>query len=689
MTIKFNGVRIIGCSSSGGGAGNTTTNLLADSKWKMSTASNPGDVNPANGYFKYFEVENSLQVALNSVNSSAKSVVEYLTSARALSQTEDLAITIVQADDQNTYRSGLVTAVSSIYSTGPGSAAIIATTLLDSSGSLTPDKEYSILVNLKGEQGFQGIQGPQGVQGIQGYQGYQGVQGHIGVPTAPQGEQGVQGVPGERGDRGDPGPQGMQGSQGPQGLFGGPQGFQGVQGPQGVQGDPQGPQGVQGAPGPEGAWGPQGPQGYPGDRGPQGYQGVAGGPQGYQGIQGATGPQGYQGFFGGPQGDRGYQRVPGTQGYQGVQGATGAQGYQGNQGFQGTPGFVGTQGPDGPQGSQGPQGTQGYQGYQGDSIQGTQGSQGPQGAQGNQGFQGAQGTQGIQGDPTGPQGPQGYQGSSGNAGVSSTYIEAPAADPLVTLLLHMNGTNNSVTFTDKSYSTKSITAFGDAKIVTTTSKFGGASASFDGTGDYLFVPYSSDFDFSAGDFTIEGWVNLNSLATQVALIGKHHQSFASNIVFFITNSTTVTLYGPGSVSTARTVPTISTGVWYHWAIVRSGSSTLIFWNGTQAGASISGSFTNSTSVGLTIGGHRENSIQETLNGYLDEVRISRVARYTSNFTPSTTAFPNADSTLEASLLPSTPSVGDIVYSNKGFYVCSSASPVSWKEYSLTPSTVTA
>jgi hypothetical protein len=253
----------------------------------------------------------------------------------------------------------------------------------------------------------------------------------------------------------------------------------------------------------------------------------------------------------------------------------------------------------------------------------------------------------------------------------------------------MNGTNNSVTFTDKSYSTKSVTVAGDAKIVTTTSKFGGASAAFDGTGDYLFVPYSSDFDFSTGDFTIEGWVNLNSLAVPQALIGKHHSSIAANLVFWVTNSTTISIHGPGSVATARTVPTISTGVWYHWAAVRSGSSTLLFWNGTQAGASISGAITNSASIGLTIGGHRENSIADVLNGYLDEVRISRVARYTSNFTPPTTAFPNADSTLDTSLLPSTPSVGDIVYSNKGFYVCSSASPVAWKEYLITPTAVSA
>jgi len=694
MAITFNGtggfMRVTGCThASGGGSG---TNLLSDSKWKMSTASNPGDVNPTNGYFKYFEVNSSLQLAINTVNNSSNSVIEYLTSSRALSETEELVITVVQVDDRTIYRSGLVTAISDIYSTGPGSAAIIATTLLDSSGVLTADKEYDILVNLKGEIGFQGVQGYQGVQGVQGYQGVQGVQGYSGVPGGPQGYQGVQGPQGETGEVGNIGYQGVQGTQGPQGLFGGPQGYQGTQGSQGFQGDPQGPQGFPGPTGHMGSQGPQGAQGYGGAQGPQGYQGVAGGPQGYQGVQGATGPQGYQGLFGGPQGFQGNQGVIGPQGLQGYQGEQGNQGTQGNQGFQGTPGFVGTQGQQGAQGPQGVTGTQGYQGTQGQAIQGSQGTQGTQGVQGSQGSQGHQGYQGVQGDMTGAQGSQGPQGAAGGVGISSTYIEGPAAESSVGLLLHMNGANNGIIFVDKSYSPKTITAYGDAKTRTATSKFGGASAAFDGSGDYLFASYSTDFDLSTGDFTIEGWVNFNSVASTQSLIGKHNSGSAANWIFYLINSTTLQIWGPGSVATNKTGPTISTGVWYHWAVVKSGASTYIYWNGTQAGASpaISGAVPNTAGIGVTIGCDRENSPQNYLNGYLDEVRITKgLARYTANFTPSTSAFSNADGSLDTSQLPSSPLVGDIVYSNKGFYVCSSASPVAWKEYYLSPTTVTA
>ena len=56
-----------------------------------------------------------------------------------------------------------------------------------------------------------------------------------------------------------------------------------------------------------------------------------------------------------------------------------------------------------------------------------------------------------------------------------------------------------------------ITANGDAQISTTQSKFGGSSMYFDGTGDYIEVPSSTDLFFGSSDFTIECWVYFNSL----------------------------------------------------------------------------------------------------------------------------------------------------------------------------------
>jgi hypothetical protein len=250
----------------------------------------------------------------------------------------------------------------------------------------------------------------------------------------------------------------------------------------------------------------------------------------------------------------------------------------------------------------------------------------------------------------------------------------------------MDGANNSTTFTDKSYSPKTITAYGNAKISTAQSKFGGASAAFDGSGDYLTFPASSDTDFGSGDLTIEGWVRLNTVSYQV-IVNKYNAGSIADIGFGINSSTSLILSlnsTPGGI--VRTVPTILVDTWYHFAVVKSGSNVMIFWNGTQAGDSATAaSVTNGASY-WSIGSESWNSPTGFLNGYLDEFRITKgLARYTSNFTPPTSAFPNASGFAD---LPGDAVVGQTVYADSGIYVCSSTSPLTWKKYSVTPSDIT-
>jgi hypothetical protein len=78
----------------------------------------------------------------------------------------------------------------------------------------------------------------------------------------------------------------------------------------------------------------------------------------------------------------------------------------------------------------------------------------------------------------------------------------------------------------------------------------------------------------------------------------------------------------------------------HIAVVRSGSTITIYKDGTSIG---SGSFTSmySGTSPVTIGRFMDfTGIGHCLDGYLDDIRISRYARYTSTFTPPTLALPN-------------------------------------------------
>ena len=71
--------------------------------------------------------------------------------------------------------------------------------------------------------------------------------------------------------------------------------------------------------------------------------------------------------------------------------------------------------------------------------------------------------------------------------------------------MHFNGTNGSTTMTDSSKNNLTVTSNNGTAITTAQSKFGGASALFDGTNDYVTTPNNSVFDFGTNDFTIEFW----------------------------------------------------------------------------------------------------------------------------------------------------------------------------------------
>ena len=211
----------------------------------------------------------------------------------------------------------------------------------------------------------------------------------------------------------------------------------------------------------------------------------------------------------------------------------------------------------------------------------------------------------------------------------------------VSLLLHMDGSNGSTTFTDSSSNSVSVTAYGNAQLSTTEKKFGTASGYFDGTGDEL--RYTSPA--LSGDFTVEAFVYPESQTKRfpIFIAPKWDTSPSGRIVVS---------YDPESVANKfqcrvgdnliTPTNTSSAGQWYHIAVVRSGSSVSFFLDGVLQGSqSFSGSIASNTAY---IGGVSSNSADNAFKGYIDEFRLTNgVARYTSNFTPPTVAFPNGTS----------------------------------------------
>lgn len=223
-----------------------------------------------------------------------------------------------------------------------------------------------------------------------------------------------------------------------------------------------------------------------------------------------------------------------------------------------------------------------------------------------------------------------------------TYREDPFWDKVV-CSLHMNGSNGSTTFTDSKGGT-TWTAYGNASISTTQSKFGGASAYFDGSGDYIRTTYvPTTMNWWTGNFTLECWVYPTSLTnwgpSYSRMIGNMDATGATNWWSFGPNASGyVSLYYyDGTAYTITTTTTISANAWSHIALVVVGTRINIYINGVSRGTgTITGNPTASASFPLTIGQYGNTCIA----GYIDDLRITRAARYLKTFTPPVEQFPD-------------------------------------------------
>jgi hypothetical protein len=216
-------------------------------------------------------------------------------------------------------------------------------------------------------------------------------------------------------------------------------------------------------------------------------------------------------------------------------------------------------------------------------------------------------------------------------------------DPTTLFLMHADGANASTTFTDDtlSYRTqKGIQAFGNAQVDTAQSKFGGAAALFDGSGDRLIANSIPDLP---SDLTIEFWYRHNTFGGQAHFVDARLAADGSvnKPTLFRTTSNTLDLFYSGNVVISGAW-TPSSGVWYHISLVRSSGIVRIYVDGTQLGSNWSNSQTwtsSNYSIGDYIGGGFG------INGHIDDFRISITARYTANFTAPTAPFQNDANTL--------------------------------------------
>ena len=221
----------------------------------------------------------------------------------------------------------------------------------------------------------------------------------------------------------------------------------------------------------------------------------------------------------------------------------------------------------------------------------------------------------------------------------STYTVPTAPLTAITGTKFLSNMTNAQAFDSAAHS--NMTLLGNAKISTTQEKIGNSSLYVDGTGDYLTFPENPANNIDGGpDWTVEFYVRPTDISGFRYLVNKGPLGFQ---LYMGTGQVGFAFSAANSGTYAMNVNTgslaLSADTWYHLALVHYGNTYKLYIDGTLT--DISATTTSNVATGggkWGIGAATNGS--SFLEGYIDEFRISKIARYTSNFTPSTEPFPD-------------------------------------------------
>jgi len=237
-----------------------------------------------------------------------------------------------------------------------------------------------------------------------------------------------------------------------------------------------------------------------------------------------------------------------------------------------------------------------------------------------------------------------------SVGVDRYSATADLPDSFTRLLLHMNGADGSTLFPDHAPPGHAWTAAGTAQVDTAQSKFGGASALFNGSAssDCIFTGDSGFLTLGSSDFTIECWFRCNTgtgifpglcgqgnnggmvAATSSVRIYRDNNGHMN---FLVSDGSSLSAIFGGRVFT----DTVNTG-WHHIAVIRTGNIMRMFIDGVQDGSDLAFSASVQDSASQFEVGRASQSGTEWV-GWIDEFRLSvGVARWTAPFTPPTAAY---------------------------------------------------
>lgn len=183
-------------------------------------------------------------------------------------------------------------------------------------------------------------------------------------------------------------------------------------------------------------------------------------------------------------------------------------------------------------------------------------------------------------------------------------------------------------------------AYGNATVSTTEYKFAPASIRIANTSTSttfgLRVAKTRMPAYGTGDMTLEGWFQAADVSWSQTIFDLRDAGFSDSTggytAYVLNNNTLVFQRGNTAL---HTTAALTPGTWYHWAMVRSSGTINFYLGGTRryTGTDVS----NWPAKPVYLGTNR--ALNAGLDGYLDEIRQSSVARYSgTTLTEPTAAF---------------------------------------------------
>jgi len=206
---------------------------------------------------------------------------------------------------------------------------------------------------------------------------------------------------------------------------------------------------------------------------------------------------------------------------------------------------------------------------------------------------------------------------------------------------------------------------------------------------YLTYPHRSEYNFT-GEWTIEGWFYIDTLPSSTGTesdvifskgnsgtsgnnfaLGLEYSGISNLYNFYWKNNASTTHNGARGTVIAQYAGTNLIKQWIHIALVRepSNGSIHFYLNGIEHGSTASNAvidndISNTPTNDMYLGYYQDFTDSRNFDGYVDDFRISTVARYTSvgitttTFTPPTTALPTTG-TLSSYIQPPADKYGEI------------------------------